>query len=295
VIRASYEVIFDTFMKKFPSAKFVFEASGYTIEHMAKLTPDVLKKLLTAGESGQCEFMGAPYSHPIMANIPEEDGYWSNWFAMQTYEQHLGFRPASVWNPECTWMQHVPRVFRKAGYKYLVLDFESYMVSTDKEYGWVERSRMTEPSWGGNLPWFDLDPDCKFLHRPFRDIVPGLHGLARSDRLIGQYINYFRGKSSLESYIAAIKKWSGSKNDGALIIIADDAEYTGTSGYYFVKYEGDYSKCFMIDPDGARKLEALIRGTLDLGEFCTFTEACEQVAPIAEPFFVENRMAWHRA
>ncbi|HPO91522.1 MAG TPA: hypothetical protein PLJ44_10475, partial [Victivallales bacterium] len=37
VIRSSYEVIIDEFAR-YPDAKYVFEASGYTIEQMAKLT-----------------------------------------------------------------------------------------------------------------------------------------------------------------------------------------------------------------------------------------------------------------
>ncbi|MGE5557094.1 MAG: hypothetical protein ACM3WV_00635 [Bacillota bacterium] len=292
-IRASYETIFDVFRNKCPDAKYVFEASGYTIEQIAKLTPDVLKKLRDAVSSGQCEFMGAPYSHPIMANIPEEDGYWSNYFAMQTYEKYLGFRPESVWNPECTWMQHVPRAFRRAGYKYLTLDFESYMICNDKDYGWVERNRTHDMNWGGNLPEYDLDPECKFLHQPFRDIVPGLHGLCRSDRLVGKYVSYFLGRISLDKYMEAIKKWSGAKNKGATIIIADDAEYTGTTGYFFVKHFRDYSRSFSVDPGAAEKLEKLVKAVTQLGEMITFKEACD-MEPVEEPFYVEDRFAWHR-
>jgi hypothetical protein len=293
VIRASYETIFDTFAERFPEAKYVFEASGYTIDQMAKLTPDVLKKLIRAVERGQCEFMGAPYSHPIMANIPEEDGRWSNHFAMQTYDKRLGFRPESAWNPECTWMQYVPRAFRDAGYKYLTLDFESYMVCNDKDYGYVERNRCHDMNWGGNLPVYDLDPDCRFLHQPFRDIVPGLHGLCRSDRLIGGYISYFLGRIPLAPYLDRIKKWSGTKGKGATIIIADDAEYTGTTGYFYVKYFRDYSRSFSVDPGAREKLTALVTEVLKLGEMCTFKEACE-MEPVEESFFVEDRFAWHR-
>ena len=42
VIRASYETIIDTFREKCPDAKYVFEASVYTINEMAARTPDVL-------------------------------------------------------------------------------------------------------------------------------------------------------------------------------------------------------------------------------------------------------------
>lgn len=293
VIRASYEVILDEFAKQ-PEAKFVFEASGYTIEQMAKLTPDVLEKLKKAMKEGRCEFMGAPYSHPIMANIPEEDGYWSCEFSQRVYEKYLGGRVESFWNPECTWMQYVPNAFKRAGAKYLTLDFESYMCSSDKDYAWVEKNRTHDMNWGGHLPWFDLDPDCKFLHRPFKNIVPGLHGFCRSDRLIGKYLSYFRGNTTIEEYIANMVYWSGKKKEGATIIIADDAEYCGTTGYYFIKYKADYTKTFCIDPTAGPKLAKMITEILKVGPMITFKEACEKIPAVDEPFFVEDRFAWHR-
>jgi len=294
VIRASYETIFDTFKEVSPKSKYVFEASGYTIKEMAERTPDVLEKLKDAIKRGQCEFMGAPYSHPIMANIPEEDGYWSNYFAMQTFQKYLGFMPESTWNPECTWMQYVPRTFKQAGYKYMTLDFESYMNCNDKDYAWVERNRTRDMYWGGNLPSYELDPNNKFLHHPFKNIVPGLDGFCRSDRIVGKYIGYFLGKIPLSDYLDSIKQWSGTDETGATIIIADDAEYTGTTGYYYVKYHRDYSRCFAVDPTAKQKLKDLILGVLGIGgEFITFKEACE-LPPVEEPYFVEDRFAWHK-
>lgn len=292
VIRASYETILDGHAK-YPEAKFVFEASGFTIDTIAKACPDVLAKLRAAMASGQCEFMGAPYAHPVMANVPEEDGYWSCEFSQRSYEKHLGTRIESWWNPECTWMQYVPRAFKRAGAKYLTLDFESFMNCNDKDYAWVERNRASDIYWGGHMPWYDLDPDCKFLHRPFRDVVPGLHGFCRSDRIVGKYVSYFMGNTTLEDYLANVKRWSGS-GKGATIIIADDAEYCGTSGYFYVKYYRDYSRSFEVRPDAAEKLDALIRGVLELGELATFKECCEEIEPVEEPFFVEDRYAWHR-
>jgi len=293
VIRSSYEVIIDEFAK-YPDAKYVFEASGYTIEQMAKLTPDVLQKLKIAIAEGRCEFMGAPYSHPIMANIPEEDGYWSCEFAQRVYEKYLGSRAESFWNPECTWMQYVPNAFKKAGVKYLTLDFESYMCCNDKDYAWTERNRTHDMNWGGHLPWYDLDPDCKFLHRPFKNIVPGLDGFCRSDRLVGKYLSYFRGNTTIDEYISNMIYWSGKKKNGATIIIADDAEYCGTTGYYFIKYKADYTKTFVTDPTAREKLNIMIKEILKVGPMITFKEACTKIEPVDEPFFVEDRFAWHR-
>ncbi len=143
-----------------------------------------------------------------MANILEEDGYWSCEFSQRAYEKHLGRRFASWWNPECTWMQYVPRAFAKAGARYLTLDFESYMNCNNKEYAWVERNRGTGIYWGGHLPWYHLDPNCPYLHRPFKNVVPGLDGFCRSDRLVGKYLGYFMGKTYLEDFLANVRYWS---------------------------------------------------------------------------------------
>ncbi|MFW6189393.1 MAG: hypothetical protein ACOC7T_03085 [Planctomycetota bacterium] len=293
VIRASYETIIDVFRERCPKAKYVFEASGYTVEHIAKVCPDVFEKLKDAVERGQCEFMGSPYAHPILANVPEEDGRWANEFAMRVYEEYLGFRPQSGWNPECTWRQYVPRTFRDVGYEHLTLDFESYKISTDKDYGWIERNRGRNIYWGGHLPEYPLHSDDPALHRPFRNVVDGLDGMCRSDRLAGRSIGYFLGSVPLEDYIENIERWSGDVDEGALIIVADDAEYCGTRGYYDVKHYGDYSKCFGVVPEAADRLEAMVNAVMDLGDMITFAEACRK-EPVDEPFFVEDGMAWHR-
>ena len=118
--------------------------------------------------------------------------------------------------------------------------------------------------------------------------------MCRSDRLIGKYVGYFLGRVPLEEYIENVKAWSGDPDNGASIIIADDAEYTGTTGYFFVKYFRDYTKSFAVDPDAGKKLTALLEGLEKIGgELITFDEAC-QLEAVEEPFYVEDRFAWHR-
>jgi hypothetical protein len=102
------------------------------------------------------------------------------------------------------------------------------------------------------------------------------------------------GKITVADYLANVKHWSGTKNEGATIVVADDAEYCGTTCYYYVKYYRDYSRSFEVKPDAAVKLDAMIRGLLQLGELATFKECCEEIAPVEEPFFVEDRYTWHR-
>ena len=115
VIRRAYEMTLDTMQAEFPDVPFVFEASGYTLEHMAQKTPDVLEKLKAAIARGQCEFMGSPYAHPMLPNFPQADGLWSIQFSNEVYERLLGFRPKSFWNPECGWRSYVPTLVVEAG------------------------------------------------------------------------------------------------------------------------------------------------------------------------------------
>ncbi len=51
-IRASYEVIIDVFRERCPDAKYVFEASGYTVEHIAKVMPDAREGSTLAAPGG---------------------------------------------------------------------------------------------------------------------------------------------------------------------------------------------------------------------------------------------------
>ncbi len=293
VIRSSYEVIIDTFREKCPDARYVFEASGFTIDTMADLCPDVLAKLKDAIASGQCEFMGSPYAHPMVANFPEEDGRWANEFAMRTYERRLGFRPESGWNPECSWMQYVPNTFRDVGFKRLTLDFESHMICNRPEYGAVERNLRRDMSWGGGLPQYDLDPNEPVLHFPFKDVVAGLDGFCRSDRTANEANQYFLGRRPLDEFMANVKRWSGDREDGALIVVADDAEYCGTTGYFYVKHFEEYDKSFATDPEAGRKLEAMVKEVLALGPMITFEQAC-RLPPLEDNYYVEDRFAWHR-
>src|SRR3990172_5465846 len=87
VIRHAYETVLDTMQTCLPEVKFVFEASGYTVEQIAFKTPDVLKKLKAAIVWGQCEFMGSPYAHPMLPNFQKEDGLWCIRFANEAYQK----------------------------------------------------------------------------------------------------------------------------------------------------------------------------------------------------------------
>jgi len=305
VIRKSYERIFDLFADRYKGHKFCFEASGFTLDMMAKLTPDVVAKLRSAIDDGTCEFMGSPYAHSIMTNFDYEDGVRACQFAMETYRRHLGMIPKTAWNPECCWNEDIPGIYKESGFQIMSLDWDSYLISARPEVAAVERNTDKTRKDGSHMPWYDVDPDTRSLHYPIR-VIDGMTGVFRSDRVSASTLYYLMstneiptddaGKKSvsLPELLEKIDHWSGKKKEGFLICYAEDAEYVGTTGYFFLKHYGRH-EVFDENPDAIPLLSDYIEALLERGELGRVDE-CVQELPLIEdqPVTIEKDMAWHR-
>jgi alpha-amylase/alpha-mannosidase (GH57 family) len=308
VIRTAYEMTIDTLREVFPNTKYVFEASGYTIEEIAKKTPDVLAKLKAAIASGRCEFMGSPYAHPMLPNFPEEDGLWSLKFSNEVYQKYLGIQPKSFWNPECGWRSYIPRQVINAGYKNLVADFEAYSIAK-KPDGTPQRPEIYKEEYTEEKKFYnfgfkyELPGDEKALHFPFSNVVGGqgkLKTFLRSDRVCQFGVRYFMGMEgySLNEYMALIRKYSQQKAgepEGALVVFADDAEYVGTNGWFKLKYMNQPDNVFEAVQSAKQKLIDFITECQKLGEFTTFDNACNNLSPIDDILYFDDDAAWHGA
>jgi hypothetical protein len=309
VIRASYEMIIDTMRNEFPDTKYVFEASGYTIEQMALITPDVVDKLKKAIEIGQCEFMGSPYAHPMLPNFPEADGAWTIRFSNEIYEKYLGVQPKSFWNPECGWRSYVPKQVAECGYRNMVGDFEAYSRSLNTA-GKPNRPEIynlehsDEPAFYSFGFKYNLPGNDRSVHFPFSRIAGmpdnSLRMFLRSDRVAQFGVRHFMGMEgySLEKYLDLIKKYSEQNPDepeGALVIFADDAEYLGTNGWFRLKYQNKPDNIFEPTPGSREKLIALVSACEKMGRFTTFDQACQQLQPMDEELNFDDDSAWHGA
>ncbi len=309
VIRSAYEMMFDTMAQHFPGVKFVFEASGYTIEQIAQYTPDVLEKLNAAIANGSCEFMGSPYAHPMLPNFPEEDGLWTLRFSKDVYEKHLMLQPRSFWNPECGWRSYVPRQVAAAGYANMIGDFEAYSCSLYPD-GTPQRPEIHEVEHSDEQAFYnfdfryDLPGTEKAIHFPFnhiRGLEPNqLRMFLRSDRIAQFGVRYFMGMEgyTLEDYRELIQKYSqqgDQEEKGALIVFADDAEYVGTNGWFKLKYENKPDNVFEQTPESKGKLIDLVSGCLEMGDFITFDQACNQLPALQETIHFDDDSAWHGA
>jgi alpha-amylase/alpha-mannosidase (GH57 family) len=306
VIRKSYELILDTMRSHFRDVKFVFEASGYTLDEIAARCPDVLAKLKAAIAEGRCEFMGSPYAHPMLPNIPKEDGLWSIRFSNEAYRRHLGIAPRSFWNPECGWRSHLPELVAAAGYANLIGDFEAYSRSRDaagrpQRPEILAREHIRKKSFYHFGFKHDLPGTDRAIHFPFNKIRGlrrnKLRLFLRTDRIAQYGVRYFMGMKgyTLEEYLDLIDKYSEQnpgETEGALIVFADDAEYIGSNGWFRLKYENQPDNTFEHAPESKKKLIDLVRACRRRGSFCTFDDACK-LPPNASEINFDDDTAWH--
>jgi len=309
VIRRAYEMVLDTMQACFPDMKFVFEASGYTLEQIALKTPDVLEKLKSVIERGQCEFMGSPYAHPMLPNFPKEDGVWSIRFSNEAYQKYLGIHPKSFWNPECGWRDYIPQQVLETGYINLIGDFEAYSRSCGQD-GTPLRPEIYAAEHSKEAAFYnfgfkyDLPGTEKAIHFPFSRIKgieqEKLRLFLRTDRIAQFGVRYFMGMEgySLDKYLALIQKYSAQlegETEGALIIFADDAEYIGTNGWFRLKYQNKPDNVFEATPESHQKLINLLKAVRQMGEFITFDQACSDLSALPDEITFDDDSAWHGA
>jgi hypothetical protein len=310
VIRESYEKIIDLYSMVFKGVPYCIEASGYTLDKMQEYCPDVVEKLKNAVTSGQCEVLGSPYPHTMLPNFNYRDGVKTLEFTLESYQKILGMTPESGWNPECGWRQDIPVMFRDLGFKQLIVDWDSLLLSNYPE---IKAYEAGEGPYGHSLPFYDVDPNDRLLHNPVK-IIDGLTGIFRTDRVSNKFLFYLmaamkdnpRYKAlygdihdehhiTLNEIIDNIKYWSGDMGQGILTTYADDAEYIGTSGYFLVKYFNK-DEFFLANPSHDR-LKDMISRINSLSEgFITVKEAVKEYGVIDDfDFFIEDDMAWHRS
>ena len=130
VMKNCYEKLFDVVAEG--DYKIAFEASGITIEEMAKQAPEVLEKLRNLVADGKVEPVSSPYIHFMLSNIPREVCLHSLKHSLDVWEKYVGQRPKIGWNPECGWADYVLDVYKEAGLEALVMDADSLLLSFDE-------------------------------------------------------------------------------------------------------------------------------------------------------------------
>ena len=308
VMKNCYEKLFDVIAGG--DYKIAFEASGITIEEMAKQAPEVLEKLKNLVAEGKIEPVSSPYIHFMLANIPKEVCVHSLKHSLDVWEKYAGKRPKIGWNPECGWASYIPDVYKEAGMEALVMDADSLMLSFDE----IRKATGLEFDVQGHSnknhlfkieEYIKDKPDfLKYITNP--SVAPnGLKLIFRSDCMANLLLWYLMGATeglreepiNMNEIKTMLANWQERiKETGSFIMpYAEDAEYIGSSAYFYVK-QFNQARFFEAEPDSVARFKEILDAAAAAGyEFATPSEILESGKLLENPYVdnIENGVAWH--
>jgi len=309
VIENSYRPLFE--LVAGGDYKIAFEASGRTLEVMHEEAPAVLDLLRSLIRDGKIEPVGSPHIHVMLTNIPPEIGLDTLKHGLDSWEKYTGVRPETGWNPECGWAGWLPDVYLAAGYKSLVMDADSFFLSFP-EIREATGLKYDVQGHSNKNHLFKIEEYIKdkpqylrYLTNP--SIAPnGLKMIFRSDCMANPMLWYLMGATegmrkdpvSIDEIQAMLTRWQDRIAASGKFIMpyAEDAEYIGTSAYFYVK-QFNQARFFEPEPASVTRFKQL----LDLAKKNGYELATPRDVIQAEPNpivndlidHIENGVAWH--
>lgn len=309
VIKNCYEKLFDLIDNG--DYKIAFEASGITIDEIAEKAPEVMAKLKRLIAEGKIEPVASPYIHFMLANIPYEVCVDSLIHSRDAWEKHTGVRPKVGWNPECGWAGYIPDAYKEAGFESLVMDADSFLLSFDEirkatglEYDVAGHSNKNHlfkiEEYIKDKPKF-----LKYITNP--SVAPnGLKMIFRSDCMANLLLWYLMGATEglrsepirMDEINKMLQNWQERvKNSGSFIMpYAEDAEYIGSSAYFYVK-QFNQARFFEPEPKAVDRFKEILDIAAANGyEFALPSQVIAESDNIIENNYIdciENGVAWH--
>ncbi len=291
--------------------KIAFEASGRTLEVMAEETPDILALLKSLVQQGKIEAVASPFIHVMLANVPPEIGLDTLKHGLDAWEKYTGVRPETGWNPECGWASYLPEIYKEAGYKNLVMDADSFFLSfpeireaTGLKYD-VQGHSNKNHLFKIEEYIKDKPEYLKYLTNP--SVAPnGLRMVFRSDCMANPMLWYLMGATegyrekpvAIEELQEMFEKWQPRVAQTGQFIMpyAEDAEYIGSSAYFYVK-QFNQARFFEPEPDSIVRFKALLDMAKNIGyELSTPAQViatAKELIPNDLIDNIENGAAWH--
>lgn len=308
VIENCYEKLFDLIADG--DYKIAFEASGITIDEIARKVPRCLDKLKKLVREGKIEPVSSPYIHFMLPNVPREVCLHSLKHSLDTWEKYVGKRPKIGWNPECGWVDYIPDVYKEAGFEALVMDGDSLLLSCDE----IRKATGLEYDVQGHSnknhlfkieEYIKDKPDfLKYITNPSY-AENGLKLICRSDCMANLLLWYLMGATegmrkepiTMEEINGLFAKWRiRIQETGSFIMpYAEDAEYIGSTAYFYVKQFNE-ARFFEEEPQSIDRFREILEAAREAGyEFATPSEILSKENIIKNPYVdcIENGVAWH--
>ncbi len=252
--------------------RIAFEASGRTLEVMHDEAPAVLDLLSGLIREGKIEPIGSPFIHVMLTNIPPEIGVDTLRHGLDAWEKYTGVRPETGWNPECGWAGWLPDAYREAGFKSLVMDADSFFLSFP-EIREATGLKYDVQGHSNKNHLFKIEEYIKEKPEFLRDrtnpsVAPnGLKMIVRSDCMAKPMLWYLMGATegmrkdpvSLDEIREMFLKWQPriAKSGSFIMPYAEDAEYIGSSAYFYVK-QFNQARFFEPEPASVNRFRELL-------------------------------------
>ncbi len=310
VVENCYRPLFE--LVRETGSRIAFEASGRTLEVMDETHPEVLQLLRKLVGEGLIEPVGSPFIHIMLTNVPPEVGLDTLKHGLDAWEKYVGVRPETGWNPECGWASWLPDAYLEAGFKTLVMDADSFFLSFPEIRQATGLSYDVQGHSNKNHLFKIEDyiadkPDfLRYLTNP--SVAPnGLQLIFRSDCMANPMLWYLMGATegmrdepvSLEEIRTMLGKWLSriaASNGSFIMPYAEDAEYIGSSAYFYVK-QFNQARFFEPEPGSVERFRDLLRTARELGyEFSTPSRVIASAGQMLPNDFIdniENGVAWH--
>ncbi|MEE8557648.1 MAG: glycoside hydrolase family 57, partial [Myxococcota bacterium] len=237
------------------------EASGYTLETIARLDPGWIEEFRGQLNAGRCELVGSGYAQVIGPLVPWRVNAANLRIGLETYESLLETRPVIGLIGEQAYSSGLASQYGQAGYQALIMEWEN-PASAHPEWKseWRYRPQMARDSRGESIPilWSSAIAFQKFQR-------------------------YAHGELSLDSLVGYLRDQAGPGRP-LFCIYANDAEvFDFRPGRYETEpalaEEGEWVRI-------SRLLDRL--STLDAFRFCCPSEGLEYLRRDAEPLCLES-------
>lgn len=309
VVRESYGKLFE--LVRDGGYTIAFEASGRTLEIMAAEDPATVALLRELVRAGQVEPVASPFTHVMLPNIDPDVGLATLKHGLDAWEQHVGARPETGWNPECGWAGFIPEIYREVGFKRLVMDADSFFLSypeireaTGLRYdvrGHSNKNHLFKiEEYIGDKPDY-----LRYLTN--LSVAPnGLELVFRSDCMANPMLWFLMGATeglrkdpiSEDEIRQLLARWRArvAASGSFVMPYAEDAEYIGTSAYFYVK-QFNQARFFEPEPGSVRRFRWMLDEARAAGfELTTPARVARQTAArLANDRLhrIEQGVAWH--
>lgn len=269
-----------------------------------------MTKLKRLVQDGKVEPVASPYNHIMLANIPREVGLHALKHSRDVWERYTGVCPVIGWNPECGWVDYILDIYHQAGFEALVMDADSLLLSfpeireaTGLHYDVQGHSNKNQlfkiEEYIQDKPEF-----LKYITNP-SVASNGLKLIFRSDCMANLLLWYLMGATegvrktpvSLNEVHEMFGRWKerAAQTGSFIMPYAEDAEYIGSSAYFYVKQFNE-ARFFEPEPDSIVRFQEIVEAALNAGyELATPGDVLKQgqAFPNEAVENIENGVAWH--